>query len=117
VTNAPLLILDEATASIDSKSERLLQEALDRLLENRTALIIAHRLATVRKADQIIVLQDGQIIETGSHGELMELGGLYARLYSLNYASFDDIPEDLIQKLSQTESGLPEHLAGGIPSK
>ena len=99
VANSPLLILDEATASIDSQSEKLLQEALNHLLENRTAVIIAHRLATIRKADKIIVLQDGRIIEIGNHQELLELGGLYAQLYSLNYASFDDIPEELIQKI------------------
>ena len=100
MVNSPLLILDEATASIDSQSEKLLQEALNRLLENRTAVIIAHRLATIRKADKIIVLQDGRIIESGNHQQL-ELGGLYARLYSLNYASFDDIPEELIKKIIQ----------------
>ena len=99
VANSPLLILDEATASIDSQSEKLLQEALNRLLENRTAVIIAHRLATIRKADKIIVLQDGRIIESGNHQQLLDLGGLYARLYSLNYASFDDIPEELIKKI------------------
>ncbi len=99
VTDSPLLILDEATASIDSQSEKLLQEALNRLLENRTAVIIAHRLATIRKADKIIVLQDGRIIESGNHHQLLELGGLYAQLYSLNYASFDDIPQELIKKI------------------
>ena len=99
VADNPLLILDEATASIDSQSEKLLQEALNRLLENRTAVIIAHRLATIRKADKIIVLQDGRIIESGNHHQLLELGGLYAQLYSLNYASFDDIPEELIKKI------------------
>ena len=99
VTDSPLLILDEATASIDSQSEKLLQEALNRLLENRTAVIIAHRLATIRKADKIIVLQNGRIIESGNHHQLLELGGLYAQLYSLNYASFDDIPEELIKKI------------------
>jgi ATP-binding cassette subfamily B protein len=99
VADSPLLILDEATASIDSQSEKLLQDALNRLLENRTAVIIAHRLATIRKADKIIVLQDGRIIETGNHQQLLELGGLYAQLYSLNYASFDDIPEELVRKI------------------
>ena len=99
VTDSPLLILDEATASIDSQSEKLLQEALNRLLENRTAVIIAHRLATIRKADKIIVLQNGRIIESGNHHQLLELGGLYAQLYSLNYASFDDIPQELIKKI------------------
>ena len=99
VTDSPLLILDEATASIDSQSEKLLQEALNRLLENRTAVIIAHRLATIRKADKIIVLQDGRIIESGNHHQLLELGGLYAQLYSLNYASFDDIPQELIKRI------------------
>ena len=99
VTDSPLLILDEATASIDSQSEKLLQEALNRLLENRTAVIIAHRLATIRKADKILVLQDGRIIESGNHHQLLKLGGLYAQLYSLNYASFDDIPQELIKKI------------------
>jgi ATP-binding cassette subfamily B protein len=70
-------------------------------MEGRTGIVIAHRLATIRSADRIIVLQDGQIIETGNHDELMELGGLYARLYSMNYASFDDIPDELIQQATQ----------------
>jgi len=60
-------------------------------------MVIAHRLATIRGADRILVLQDGCIIENGSHAELMALGGLYSRLYSMNYASFDDIPEELIR--------------------
>ena len=68
---------------------------------------IAHRLATIRSADRIIVLQDGQIIETGNHDELMELGGLYARLYSMNYASFDDIPDELIQQATQAAQESP----------
>jgi ATP-binding cassette subfamily B multidrug efflux pump len=67
--------------------------------------VIAHRLATIRGADRIIVLQDGEIIEMGNHDELMVLGGLYARLYSMNYASFDDIPDELIQKAMQDSQG------------
>ena len=96
VADARILVLDEATASVDSYTERLIQAALARLLEGRTGLVIAHRLATVRNADRIIVLQDGRVIETGSHQQLMRARGLYARLYRLNYASFDDVPEDLL---------------------
>jgi len=93
VADAQILILDEATASVDSYTELQIQRALARLLENRTAMVIAHRLATIRGADRIIVLQEGQIIESGSHDQLMAGGGLYSRLYAMNYASFDDMPE------------------------
>lgn len=94
VADARILVLDEATANIDSHTERQIQTALKRLLEGRTGIVIAHRLATVRGADRIIVLQNGQVVETGPHAELVAQGGLYARLYDLNYASFDDVPED-----------------------
>ena len=76
VADAKILVLDEATASVDSYTELEIQRALKRLLTGRTALIIAHRLATIRDADRIIVLQDGAIVETGSHRALMEKGGL-----------------------------------------
>ena len=97
VADTAILILDEATASIDSYTERMIQIALERLLAGRTGVLIAHRLATVRNADRIIVLQDGRVVETGSHDELMRRRGLYWRLYSLNYASFDDIPQELLR--------------------
>ena len=88
-------MLDEATANIDSYTEMQIQKALQRLLEGRTGLVIAHRLATIRNADRIIVLQQGRLVEEGDHDALVELGGLYAQLYKLNYASFDDLPDKL----------------------
>ncbi|UJW84821.1 ABC transporter ATP-binding protein [Devosia sp. SL43] len=96
VADAKILVLDEATANIDSYTERQIQKALEILLEGRTGLVIAHRLATIRGADRIIVLQNGEKIEEGNHDQLMELGGLYSRLYNMNYASFDDIPDELV---------------------
>ncbi|WEK03606.1 MAG: ABC transporter ATP-binding protein [Candidatus Devosia phytovorans] len=96
VADAKILVLDEATANIDSYTERQIQKALEILLEGRTGLVIAHRLATIRGADRIIVLQSGEKIEEGNHDELMGLGGLYSRLYNMNYASFDDIPDELV---------------------
>jgi ATP-binding cassette subfamily B multidrug efflux pump len=92
VADAKILVLDEATASIDSYTEMLIQKALVTLLTGRTGLVIAHRLATIRDADKIIVLQAGEVLEQGNHDELMALKGLYARLYSVNYPSFDDLP-------------------------
>ena len=103
VADARILVLDEATANVDSYTELQIQKALALLLKGRTAMVIAHRLATIRGADSIIVLQDGHIVETGSHDELMAAEGLYSRLYRMNYASFDDIPAELIDKLSKSE--------------
>ncbi len=95
VADAKILVLDEATANIDSYTEMLIQKALQKLLEGRTGLVIAHRLATIRNADRIVVLQQGTLIEEGNHEALMAQKGLYSKLYSLNYASFDDLPDDL----------------------
>jgi ATP-binding cassette subfamily B protein len=91
VADAKILVLDEATANVDSFTERDIQQALARTLKGRTGIVIAHRLATVRHADRIIVLQDGAITEAGTHEELLDLGGLYHRLHAMNYASFDDV--------------------------
>jgi ATP-binding cassette subfamily B protein len=93
VEDAKILVLDDATANIDSYTEMQIQKALQRLLEGRTGLVIAHRLATIRNADRIVVLRQGRRIEEGGHDELIALKGLYSRLYSLNYASFDDLSE------------------------
>src|SRR5437762_3705381 len=85
--NAPILILDEATSALDSESERLVQQALERLMQGRTSLVIAHRLSTIERADRIVALENGRIIEQGSHAELLAHGGLYARLHALQFRS------------------------------
>ncbi|SJM34342.1 ABC transporter ATP-binding protein [Mesorhizobium delmotii] len=104
VADAKILVLDEATANIDSYTEMLIQKALRKLLEGRTGLVIAHRLATIRDADRIIVLQNGQVVDTGNHDKLMAMGGLYSKLYNLNYSSFDDIPEEEADPTGQAAS-------------
>jgi ATP-binding cassette subfamily B protein len=83
--DAPLLLLDEATSALDAESERLVQDALDRLMEHRTTIVIAHRLATVRAADRIVVMDAGRIVEEGTHASLSRRGGLYARLARLQF--------------------------------
>ncbi|WP_298089834.1 ABC transporter transmembrane domain-containing protein [uncultured Sphingomonas sp.] len=83
--DAPILLLDEATSALDAESERLVQQALDRLMEGRTTLVIAHRLATIRQAQRIIVMDGGRIVEQGRHAQLITEGGLYARLASLQF--------------------------------
>lgn len=104
VADTRILILDEATANIDSYTERQIQKALARLLEGRTGIVIAHRLATIRGADRIIVLKDGRIVESGPHDALIAQEGLYANLYALNYASFDDMPGALAQQNENNRS-------------
>jgi ATP-binding cassette subfamily B protein len=102
VANPKILILDEATANIDSFTELEIQRALKVLFAGRTCLVIAHRLATVRDADQIVVLQQGQIVEQGPHDTLIANNGLYARLYSSSHGSFDDLPGEGEQRADKS---------------
>jgi ABC-type multidrug transport system fused ATPase/permease subunit len=85
--DAPILILDEATSALDLESERLVREAIERLMAGRTTLVIAHRLTTVERADRIVVFAAGRVVECGTHRELLARGGLYAQLYRSQFAS------------------------------
>jgi len=87
--NAPILILDEATSHLDTESERLVQKALQNLMAHRTVIVIAHRLSTVRRADKIVVLDQGRIAETGTHDKLIAHGGIYQRLHDMQFLEAD----------------------------
>ncbi len=89
IKNSPLLILDEATSNVDTRTEIVIQEAMDKLLSGRTSFVIAHRLSTIKNADVILVLKDGDIVEQGSHEELLSKNGFYAELYNSQFADFD----------------------------
>ena len=86
----PMLILDEATSSIDTRTEMLIQEAFDRMMQGRTSFIVAHRLSTIRNADEILVMKDGSIIEQGNHEELMAKGGFYQKLYNSQFVKVSE---------------------------
>jgi ABC-type bacteriocin/lantibiotic exporters, contain an N-terminal double-glycine peptidase domain len=90
LVNAPVLILDEATSALDAESERLVQKAIANLVRDRTTIVIAHRLSTVRRANVIVVMAGGRIIEMGTHAELLASGGQYRRLYELQFADEEE---------------------------
>jgi subfamily B ATP-binding cassette protein MsbA len=110
-----ILLLDEATASLDNKSEALVQEALDRLMKGRTTLVVAHRLTTIQNADQIFVLNDGHIIERGSHQELLRQQGLYAHLYRRNFADLEGLSEE--EARQKVHQGTPAEAAAPKPAE
>ena len=85
IENAPMLILDEATSSVDTRTEILIQNAMDKLMAGRTSFVIAHRLSTIKNADLILVMKDGDIVESGNHSELLAKGGFYAELYNSQF--------------------------------
>ena len=85
IQNAPLLILDEATSSVDTRTERIVQRAMDQLTQGRTSFVIAHRLSTIKNADLILVMKDGDIIESGTHAQLLQQSGFYAELYNSQF--------------------------------
>jgi subfamily B ATP-binding cassette protein MsbA len=96
IRNSPILILDEPTTGLDAISEKLVVEALDRLMEGKTSIVIAHRLSTIRRADAIFVVNDGQIVERGTHEELLKLGGLYARLHELQFSDDGNVAKEVV---------------------
>ncbi|WP_227375501.1 ABC transporter ATP-binding protein [Haladaptatus halobius] len=96
-----ILILDEATSDVDTETEMLIQRSLDRLTEDRTTFAIAHRLSTIKDADKIVVLEDGKIVERGSHDELLALDGLYAHLWGVQAGEIDELPEEFIERATR----------------
>jgi subfamily B ATP-binding cassette protein MsbA len=109
-----ILLLDEATSALDNESEELVQEALDRLMQNRTTVIIAHRLSTIKVAHRIAVLDSGKVVELGTHAELMEHNGLYARLYSMQFRNPE---EELAGLLARARSEHEQPIELELPEK
>ena len=101
-----ILVLDEATSDVDTETEMLIQRSLDRLTENRTTFAIAHRLSTIKDADTIVVLEDGRIVERGTHDELLGEGGLYAHLWGVQAGEIDQLPQEFIERAAKRQAQL-----------
>jgi ATP-binding cassette subfamily B protein len=102
-----ILILDEATSDVDTETEMLIQRSLDRLTANRTTFSIAHRLSTIKDADGIVVLEDGRIVERGTHGDLLENDDLYAHLWGVQAGEIDELPDEFVERASRRASRTP----------
>jgi ATP-binding cassette subfamily B protein len=112
--DTPILLLDEATSALDAQSEHVIHKALERLSKGRTTLVIAHRLATIRNADKIIVMERGQVMDEGSHNELLERGGIYADLYRLQFENGKEVVDTAgLQAQSRSRRTNPPPIAGG----
>ena len=99
-----ILVLDEATSDVDTETEMLIQRSLDRLTADRTTFAIAHRLSSIKDADQIVVLEDGRVRERGTHDALIEEGGLYANLWAVQAGEIDELPQEFIDRASQRQA-------------
>jgi ATP-binding cassette subfamily B protein len=99
-----VLVLDEATSDVDTETEMLIQRSLDRLTENRTTFSIAHRLSTIKDADKIVVLEDGRIVEHGTHADLLAEDGLYAHLWGVQAGEIDELPQEFIERASRRQA-------------
>jgi subfamily B ATP-binding cassette protein MsbA len=104
IRNTPILFLDEPSSGLDAASERLVFDVLDQLMRDKTSIVIAHRLATIRRADVIFVVKDGKIVETGTHAELLRLGGLFAELYNLQFQAEDTGSQELDQQAASVSA-------------
>ncbi|MEO7840785.1 MAG: ATP-binding cassette domain-containing protein, partial [Anaerolineales bacterium] len=107
--NPRILILDDSTSSVDTQTEKLIQAALDAVMEGRTTFVIAHRLSTVRRADMILVMDKGQIVERGTHAELLKQGGLYKEIHDLQLVDHARFSEEMEEMMDENIASLKEH--------